>query len=67
MQDHIGIQVAQELNSLSEMIARVAGMQAENDLRRHRGEVPAYVETHFTDLVDQLGCGHNTRCMMGRD
>lgn len=31
-------------------MTRIAGMQAENDQRRHRGEAMAYTETDFLNV-----------------
>ncbi len=35
------------------------GMIAENQIRQHRGESPAYVEKDFLDLRDKHGIHHN--------
>jgi len=37
----------------------VAAMQAENDMRRHRGETPAYGEEAFLKIIENNGLGHN--------
>jgi hypothetical protein len=40
-------------------MAEVAGMQAENQARVHRGETPAYPESAFTDVIARNGIHHN--------
>lgn len=39
--------------------ARVAAMVAENQMRAHRGESPAYVEDHFDMVANDYGIHHN--------
>lgn len=34
--------------------AEVAGMQAENDQRKHLGQSMAYVESHFADKAAEM-------------
>jgi len=41
------------------LVARVAGMQAENQIREHRGESLAYAENAFLTLIDESGVHHN--------
>jgi hypothetical protein len=45
--------------SASALIEAMA-MQAENQLRAHRGEVPAYTEGAFRDLIDNYSLGYNS-------
>ena len=40
----------------------IAGMQAENVYRQHRGETIAYSQDAFIKVVDESGCHHN-QCM----
>lgn len=37
----------------------VVGMVAENGMRLHRGEAPAYVEQHFQKVIEDLGIHHS--------
>ena len=41
--------------------AEIAGMQAENAMRAHKGEVPAYDESAFKECISRYECviGHN--------
>lgn len=39
--------------------ARIAGMVAENQMRTHRGEAPAYVEGDFVKAAEDSGIHHN--------
>jgi len=41
------------------LMAETAGMQAENQMRKHRGEAPAYCEKEFQDLILRSGMYHN--------
>ena len=41
------------------LMARVAGMQAENQNRMARGETVAYLEDAFQNLIDDSQCTHN--------
>lgn len=40
-------------------MAEVAGMQAENQQRAHRGESAAYTEGAFTEVINRNGIHHN--------
>jgi hypothetical protein len=40
-------------------MAEVAGMQAENQARAHRGEATAYNEQAFNDVISRNGIHHN--------
>ena len=40
-------------------MAEIAGMQAENQQRTHRGEAMAYPEASFTDAINRNGIHHN--------
>ena len=40
-------------------MAEIAGMQAENQYRKHRGEVVAYREDAFAAVADKYGIHHN--------
>jgi len=39
--------------------ATVAGMKAENTIRRRRGEALAYNEADFRKAIEESGCYHN--------
>lgn len=41
------------------LMARVAGMTAENDQRRHQGSSMAYTEDDFLRLIDESCCHYN--------
>lgn len=41
------------------VMARVAGMQAENAQRAASGLAPAYGEAAFEQLIEEAGCHHN--------
>lgn len=41
-------------------IIMAMGMQAENQMREHRGEAPAYVYQAFDDLIVETGIDHNS-------
>lgn len=40
-------------------MAEIAAMQAENQMRSHRGETIAYVEGDFRDAIERNVIGHN--------
>ena len=40
-------------------MADIAGMQAENQSRLHRGEAIAYAEQAFLDVINRYGISHN--------
>lgn len=40
-------------------MAEIAGMQAENQVRSHRGETPAYNESSFQSVIEHNLVGHN--------
>lgn len=40
-------------------MAEIAGMQAENQKRAHRGESPAYGEDAFNSVIERNVIGHN--------
>ena len=40
-------------------MAEIAGMQAENQQRAHRGEAVAYAEDAFSDIANKHGIYHN--------
>lgn len=37
----------------------VEGMKAENQIRLHRGETPAYAEADFQEVIEEYGVHHN--------
>ena len=40
-------------------LAEIAGMTAENEQRKHRGEAMAYVESAFEGIARKYGIRHN--------
>ena len=52
-------QIAYVVAMAAVLNAQVAGMVAENQWRSHRGEVIAYAEDAFSDLIDKSGCHRN--------
>lgn len=49
------------------LMAEVAGMQAENQMRAHRGEALAYPEQAFADAVEHHVVGHNEVVLFFRE
>jgi hypothetical protein len=42
------------------LAGRIAGMVAENSMRAHRGEAPAYVEKDFEKVINDSDCEQNS-------
>lgn len=58
---------AQRLGLVLAFNAEIEAMKAENDLRKHNGEAPAYGEKDFIKVAEQLKhistCGSRTLAM----
>ena len=53
-------QKAAYINAQAAVLAgTIAGMQAENTYRQHRGETIAYSQDAFIKVIDESGCHHN--------
>jgi len=48
-------------------MADIAAMQAENQIRIHRGETPAYTEESFTAVQVRYGIDHNAVISLFQD
>jgi hypothetical protein len=45
--------------NIARAMIQAMGMQAENKIREHRGEYPAYCECDFLRVIDAEGIGYN--------
>ena len=50
---------AQVIECAVTALIELEGMKAENAVRAHRGESPAYDEAAFTNLLNYSGLGYN--------